>query len=113
MERGAQMNRIVMSIREKTMKRTTVLNITTLLAFAAGAKLKERRMKSLTRQGLVAAAIALGMSGVALAANDCTLKSLRGTYVFTANGYNIVAGVPQPKAIVEVISFNGDGTLTV
>src|SRR5260370_32206875 len=58
-------------------------------------------------------AIALAMSGVALTANDCTLKSLRGTYVFTANWYNIVAGVAQPKAIVEVINFNGDGTLTV
>jgi len=53
------------------------------------------------------------MSGIALAANDCTLKTLRGTYVFTASGYNIVAGVAQPKAIVEVINFNGDGTLTV
>src|SRR5260370_895596 len=95
------------------MKRTTALNITTLLAFAAGAKLKERRIKSLTRQSLVAGAIALGMSGVALAGNDCTLKTLRATYVFTASGYNIVAGVAQPKAIIEVITFNGDGTLTV
>jgi hypothetical protein len=76
-------------------------------------QLKERRMNSLTRQSLIAAAMALGMSGVALAANDCTLKSLRGTYVFTASGYNLVAGVAQPKAIVEVINFNGDGTLTV
>ena len=95
------------------MKRTSVLNMTTLLAFAAGAKLKEQRMKSLTKQSLVAGAIALGMSGVALAGNDCTLKTLRGTYVFTASGYNVVAGVGQLKAIVEVINFNGDGTLTV
>jgi len=70
-------------------------------------------MKSLTRRSLVAGAIALSLSGVALAGNDCTLKTLRGTYVFTASGYNIVAGVAQPKAIVEVINFNGDGTLTV
>jgi hypothetical protein len=66
----------------------------------------------LTRQSLVATAMALGVSGVALA-NDCTLKSLHGTYVFTASGYNFVAGVAQPKAIVEVIDFNGDGTLSV
>jgi hypothetical protein len=66
----------------------TILNLTTLLAFTA-------------------------MSGVALAANECTLKTLRGTFVFTASGYNIVAGVAQPKAIVEVIDFNGDGTLSV
>jgi hypothetical protein len=70
-------------------------------------------MKSLTRQSLVAAAIALGMSGVALGANDCTLKTLRGSYVFTASGNTVVAGVAQPKAIVEVIDFNGDGTLSV
>jgi len=33
--------------------------------------------------------------------------------VFSATGYTIVAGVAQPKAIVELIRFNGDGTLTV
>jgi hypothetical protein len=43
----------------------------------------------------------------------CDLHTLRGSYVFAASGYNIVAGVPQPKAIVELIDFNGDGTLTV
>ena len=43
----------------------------------------------------------------------CGLHTLRGSYVFTASGYNIVAGVPQPKAIIEPIDFNGDGTLTV
>jgi len=70
-------------------------------------------MKRLTRQSLVAAAMAVGVSGVALADNDCTLKTMRGSYVFAANGYNIVAGVAQPKTIVEVIDFNGDGTLSV
>jgi hypothetical protein len=70
-------------------------------------------MKRLTRQSLVAAAIAVGVSGVALADNDCTLKTLRGSYVFAAKGYNMVAGVAQPKTIVEVIDFNGDGTLSV
>jgi hypothetical protein len=43
----------------------------------------------------------------------CGLETLRGTYVFSATGFNIVAGVAQPKAITEVIEFNGDGTLTV
>ena len=70
-------------------------------------------MKRLTRQSLVAAAMVLGVSGVALADNDCTLKTLRGSYYFAANGYNMVAGVAQPKAIVEVIDFKGDGTLSV
>ena len=62
---------------------------------------------------LVAAAIALGLPGVALAANDCSLNSLRGPYVFTASGFNLVTGVAQPKAIIEVIDFKGDGTLAV
>jgi len=43
----------------------------------------------------------------------CGLQTLRGTYVFAATGFNIVAGVAQPKAITEVIEFNGDGTLAV
>ena len=43
----------------------------------------------------------------------CTLRTLRGSYVFSAAGFNIVGGVQQPKAIVEVIAFNGDGTLDV
>jgi hypothetical protein len=42
----------------------------------------------------------------------CTLRTLR-QYVFSATGFNIVGGVQQPKAIVEVIAFNGDGTLDV
>jgi hypothetical protein len=43
----------------------------------------------------------------------CTVGTLRGSYVFSATGFNIVGGVQQPKAIVEVIAFNGDGTLDV
>ena len=73
----------------------------------------EQGMKKRTRRSLVAAAMALGFSGVALADNNCYLRTLQGTYVFAANGYNIVGGAAQPKAIVEVIDFNGDGTLSV
>ena len=43
----------------------------------------------------------------------CTERTLHGSYVFSASGFNIVGGVQQPKAIVEVIVFNGDGTLDV
>jgi hypothetical protein len=70
-------------------------------------------MKRLMKQSLLAAAVVLGVSGVALADSDCSLKTLRGSYYFAANGYTIVAGVAQPKAIVEVIEFKGDGTLFV
>ena len=71
-------------------------------------------MKKLTKQSLIAA-IALGVSGAALADREhqgCTPDLLDGLYVFHATGYNIVAGVAQPKAIVEYISFEGDGTMS-
>jgi len=75
--------------------------------------LRGQDIKRLTKQTLIAAAITLGVTGVALADDDCNLKTLRGSYVFAANGHNIVSGVAQPKTIVEVIDFNGDGTLSV
>lgn len=43
----------------------------------------------------------------------CGVNTLRGTYVFAATGFNIVGGVAQPKALLEVVEFNGDGTLSV
>ena len=46
-------------------------------------------------------------------ATECTLATLTGTYVFTATGYTIASSGPEPKAIVEVIDFDGEGTLTV
>jgi hypothetical protein len=64
--------------------------------------------------GLVAAAMIFGGAGPvgAQAPSDtCGLTSVSGTYAFAAHGYNVVAGVPVPKAIVETIQFNGDGTL--
>ena|SRR5438477_10840048 len=73
-------------------------------------------MNKRVKQTVVGATLALGVSGVSLAdsANQgCALDTLDGLYIFSASGYNIVAGVAQPKAIVEAIRFNGDGTLTV
>ena len=61
---------------------------------------------------LVAAAI--GTPERALAQGGaCGVHTLRGSFTFAASGYNIVAGVAQPKAIVEDITLNGDGTLDV
>jgi hypothetical protein len=60
------------------------------------------------------AAMALGASGTAraaLAPQPCGVERLRGSYVFATHGWNIVSGVAVPKAIVEGINFNGDGTL--
>ena len=55
-------------------------------------------------------------SGFALAKDErraCTERTARGSYLFSATGFNIVGGVQQPKALVEVIVFHGDGTLDV
>lgn len=75
-------------------------------------------MKTFTR-GLMAAAIGVAMSGVVQANGNgdhgrmCSEATLQGLYVFSATGFSIVAGVAQPRAIVEFIRFNGDGTLSV
>jgi hypothetical protein len=45
--------------------------------------------------------------------NECSLDTLEGTYLFSTTGYSLIGGVWQPKAIVEFIQFNGDGTLSV
>ena len=44
---------------------------------------------------------------------DCSLSTLTGDYVFSASGHSFIGGVWLPKAIVEYIHFNGDGTLSV
>jgi hypothetical protein len=72
-------------------------------------------MKRLAQHGLFVVVAILNVSGTAMAADhpdECTVKTLRGTYVFAATGHNIVAGVAQPKAIVEVIEFDGNGILS-
>jgi hypothetical protein len=64
---------------------------------------------------VLVAAMILGISGIAPAdpGEKCTDATLDGFYVFTASGFSIVGGVPQPVAIVEQIRFNGDGTVDV
>jgi hypothetical protein len=60
------------------------------------------------------AAMALGTSNVVQAdsrVQNCSAQTLRGSYLFATHGFNIVGGVAVPKAIVEGIDFNGDGTL--
>ena len=82
-----------------------------LIKTTTGALISARALVS-----LLAVAMAFGISGTALADGDsqvCGPQTLHGSYVFTAQGFNIVSGVAQPKAIVEGIDFNGDGTLSV
>ena len=73
-------------------------------------------MKMQAWRGFLGAVMVLSASAFAQAddhGNSCQLRTLRGTYVFSASGFNINDDVAQPKAIVEVIDFNGDGTLSV
>ena len=44
--------------------------------------------------------------------HECTAEILRGVYLFHASGYNIVSGVPLPKAIIETLVFDGLGNVT-
>jgi hypothetical protein len=44
-------------------------------------------------------------------AQTCGLQTLHGLYVFATHGWNVANGAAVPKAIVEGIRFNGDGTL--
>lgn len=59
-------------------------------------------------------ALCLGTPLAASAQNEpCRENRLKGLYVFAATGYTTVNGAMVPKAIVELIRFNGNGTLSV
>jgi len=58
-------------------------------------------------------AMALGTSSPARAAADsqvCRVNSLHGLYVWTFDGYTRLGGVLVPKAVMQGLQFNGDGT---
>jgi hypothetical protein len=62
------------------------------------------------------AVIAVGTSGRAVAAADaqvCSVGTLKGSYLWTFDGYQNFGGNPVPKAIMQGIRFNGNGTFTV
>jgi len=69
-------------------------------------------MKTLMRQCIVSVASLFCISSVFAHDHECSLETLDGLYVFNATGYSLIGGVWQPKAIVEYIRFNGDGTAT-
>jgi hypothetical protein len=59
------------------------------------------------------AAIALGTSATAGAAADgqaCSVHMLRGLYLWTFDGYANLNGNLVPKAVMQGLQFNGDGT---
>jgi hypothetical protein len=75
----------------------------------------ENRTTKHTAASAMAALMMLATLGPAQAKDDdvkqCSVATLHGLYIFHASGFNIVGGVAQPKAIVEVIQFNGDGSI--
>jgi len=73
-------------------------------------------MKLIDKKCAVGAALLLCIPGFALAdgPKGCSYDTLRGQYVFTAAGFSRAAdGSWFPKAIVEYMVVNGDGTLSV
>jgi hypothetical protein len=63
----------------------------------------------------VALSAGLALSPAAMATDDdvvtCGLKTLRGVYQFRASGFNIANGVAVPKAIIEMLVFDGQGNV--
>ncbi|MDP9088077.1 MAG: hypothetical protein M3O26_04960 [Pseudomonadota bacterium] len=73
-------------------------------------------MTKYIRQVAFVAAMAVGVSSILHAEETedrCSSTTLKGLYVFNTAGFNVVAGVAQPAAILELIRFNGDGSLSV
>jgi hypothetical protein len=73
-------------------------------------------MKRLLFSFAAGAVLIVLVAGGAMANDDghrCGLGLLDGLYVFTASGFATPAGAPSfPKAIVEVMRFHGDGTVS-
>lgn len=65
--------------------------------------------------GALATVVALGAAAAhaAPSALACTTKTLTGTYVFYADGWTAPSGAWVPKAVLEQMRFNGDGTIDV
>ena len=82
--------------------------------------MKTKLVKSITSYLLFAcalvslvAAMALGTSATAGAAADgqvCSVHMLRGLYLWTFDGYKNFGGNLVPKAVMQGLQFNGDGT---
>lgn len=71
-------------------------------------------MNKFLKHGLIVGISMVCAANVALAHESrerhCSLESLNGLYVFNATGFSLINGVWQPKAVLEYIRLNGDGT---
>ena len=82
--------------------------------------MKTKLLKSITSYLLFAcalvslvAAMALGTSATAQVTADagvCSVGMLRGLYLWTFDGYADLGGNLVPKAVMQGLRFNGDGT---
>jgi hypothetical protein len=64
----------------------------------------------------LAATMALGTSATARpepGARNCNHTMLHGLYIWTFDGYQNFGGNPVPKALLQGLQFNGNGTVTV
>src|SRR5262245_16638539 len=90
----------------------TMTNATT----TTGAGMKTTRSNIKTQLAVsIALSLAAGLASTTALADgrhECSLKTLRGEYRFHADGYTIVNGVAQPKAIIETLVFDGEGNVT-
>ena len=73
--------------------------------------------KAKIRIGLGLATLAMAILGAPASAHDlvpkrtCSVEMLRGLYLFKGTGFQPINGAAVPKALIESIRFNGDGTL--
>ena len=93
----------------KTKQKETTMMKTKLVKRIASSSLFACALASLI------ATMALGTSTTAQAAPDgrCHAGQLRGLYIWTFDGYQNFSGNPVPKALLQGLQFNGDGTVTV
>ena len=74
-------------------------------------------MKHQLKQLAVVAALIMAVPGFATAQGPkaCRVQTVHGQYIFSATGHTRanLESPWVPKAIIEVIDFNGDGTVTV
>jgi len=94
----------------KTKQKETTIMKTKLVKRIASCSLFACALASLI------ATVPLGTSataGPAPGAPNCNHTTLRGLYLWTFDGYQNFGGNPVPKALLQGLQFNGNGTVTV
>lgn len=100
-------------LRSSSKEHTMNVSGSILVAIALATGAPSLSSAQATRPGFPATSVAALSEQRSHDDDVCSVNSVRGTYVFSASGFNIVAGAAKPKAIVEIVELNGDGTLSV